>query len=64
MKEYTQANKSKLNYKYFLLNVNKVRGASFYEKRVTVTVKRVTVTFKSSSKVIEKEKINKTSRRD
>jgi hypothetical protein len=57
MNEYTHANKSKLNYKYFLLNANKVRGASFYKKRVTVTVKGI-------SEVIEKGKINKTSRRD
>jgi len=57
MNEYTHANKSKLNYKYFLLNVNKVRGASFYKKRVAVTVK-------GTSKAIEKGKINKTSRRD
>jgi hypothetical protein len=64
MKEYTLAYKSKFNYKYFLLNVNKVRGASFYKKKVTVTVKRVIVTIKVSLKVIEKGKINKTSRRD
>jgi hypothetical protein len=57
MNEYTLANKSKLNYKYFLLNLNKVRGASFYKKRVTVTVKGI-------SEAIEKGKINKTSRRD
>ena len=57
MNEYTLANKSKLNYKYFLLNVNKVRGASFYKKRVTVTIE---VTLKA----LEKGKINKTSRRD
>ena len=57
MNEYTHAYKSKLYYKYFLLNVNKVSGASFYKKRVTVTVK-ITL------EVIEKGKINKTSRRD
>jgi hypothetical protein len=57
MKEYTLAYKSKLNYEYFLLNVNKVGGSSFYKKRVTVTTK-------ITSKVIEKGKINKTSRRD
>ncbi|MFP3260777.1 MAG: hypothetical protein RXQ22_07850 [Sulfolobus sp.] len=57
MNEYTLANKSKLNCKYFLLNVNKIRGASFYKKSVTVTVK-------GTLKVIEKGKINKTSRRD
>jgi hypothetical protein len=56
MKDYTLAYKSKLNYEFFL-NVNKVGVASFYKKRVKITTK-ITL------KIIEKGKINKTSRRD